>query len=295
MNTRKFKHSNIFQAVESKEFLYQLFVDSNVIEPNAEKLCGFCGVGRLVIVTWKNSNTGKIYKCTKKTCRKMESLLKETIFQNLCLKKTIIIISSWIRNKKIAHLIQDCNIEEKKIYNVYKLVRERIQNFFLQNEIRLGGRDVVLEMDETHLFTRKYHRGNVLASEQIWVFGILERFSGRCFLKVVEQRDSETLFRIVREIAHPESVIMGDQWRGYSLIQRHFTTFHVNHRLHFVDPENPEVHTNNIERLWRSVKTDIIGVCNENYTKSLNAFCFKRNLLTGNFYENLCFVLRTIK
>jgi hypothetical protein len=32
-----------------------------------------------------------------------------------------------------------------------------------------------VETDETHLFTRKYHRGNVLASESIWVFGLIER------------------------------------------------------------------------------------------------------------------------
>lgn len=295
MNTQSLKYSNIFSYVESKPFLYQLLLDSHVFDLSVEKVCSSCGVGRMVIVACKNSNIGKVYKCTKKYCRKMESMLKGTIFEKLCLKKTIITVASWIRNKKISHLIEDCCIDEKTIYKIYAMVRERVQSYFLSNEIRLGGPGVVLEMDETHLFTRKYNRGNMLASEQIWVFGIFERGTNRCFLKVVENRDSETLFSIVNQVVHPESVIMGDQWRGYSLIKREFTTLHVNHRLHFVHPTNREVHTNNIERLWRSVKVDIIGVCNENYDKALNAFCFKRNYLTGNFYENLCLVLKTIK
>jgi hypothetical protein len=40
--------------------------------------------------------------------------------------------------------------------------------------IRLGGEGRTVEIDETNLFTRKYHRGNVLASENIWVFGLIE-------------------------------------------------------------------------------------------------------------------------
>ena len=33
--------------------------------------------------------------------------------------------------------------------------------------------------------------------------------------------------------------------------------FWVNHKYHFVSPENPNVHTQNIERLWREFKRTV--------------------------------------
>jgi oligoendopeptidase F len=63
--------------------------------------------------------------------------------------------------------------------------------------------------------------------------------------------------------------------------------FSVNHKLHFVDPDNPMIHTNNIQRLWRSLKEEIGGVNFEYIDDAITIFWFRKNFFTNNFYENL--------
>ena len=67
--------------------------------------------------------------------------------------------------------------------------------------------------------------------------------------------------KLIRHKIAPGTRIITDMWRGYNAIPRilkrgqpiyrHAT---VNHSQNFVNPKDPSVHTQNIERLWRSVK-----------------------------------------
>ena len=54
---------------------------------------------------------------------------------------------------------------------------------------------------------------------------------------------------------HPKTTIISDCWRAYDCLgnegYQHLT---VNHSLNFVDPKNPQIHTNRIESTWRHVK-----------------------------------------
>jgi len=63
--------------------------------------------------------------------------------------------------------------------------RDECENWVEVNSGEIGGIDdngdaVVVEIDETKYFHRKYHRGQW--REGHWVFGGIERGSGRCFL-----------------------------------------------------------------------------------------------------------------
>ena len=51
------------------------------------------------------------------------------------------------------------------------------------------------------------------------------------------------------------SIIISDKWKAYNkLSSLGYTHKTVNHSENFVDPEDPSVHTQNIERLWRDMK-----------------------------------------
>ena len=53
----------------------------------------------------------------------------------------------------------------------------------------------------------------------------------------------------------PESIIYSDAWRAYNdLSQLGYKHYAVNHSKNFVDPSNPSIHTQNIERLWLDLK-----------------------------------------
>jgi len=55
--------------------------------------------------------------------------------------------------------------------------------------------------------------------------------------------------------------ILKDMWKGYNVIHRIlksgkpiYTHFTVNHSKNFLNPTDKKIHTQNIERLWRSTK-----------------------------------------
>ncbi|KAF0763162.1 Myb DNA-bind 2 domain-containing protein [Aphis craccivora] len=113
------------------------------------------------------------------------------------------------------------------VFNSYNILKKKRLNF-----------------DESKFGRRKYHRGHHVEGQ--WVFGGVERETGRCFLVPVEKRDKDTLLTIIKDWILPGTLIISDCWkfnvfRGYS----HLT---VNHSIEFKNPES--AHTNNIEGMW---------------------------------------------
>lgn len=292
---QQLKFFDFISKLDDKAFIFDLLIDSEILSFETIKSCSYCYTGISRIVFDKNDKIGRIFKCGSKKCRKKESLLKSTYFQNKCIRKTLTVIAGFVRGKKIQDLLRDFELDEKFVMKIYGEIRNKINDYMENYNIYLGGENVIVEIDETHLFTRKYNRGNVLASQQIWLFGVFERISKRCIIRVVERRDATTLVNIVNQLLYPGTIIMADSWRGYSKIKEIFITKQVNHKYYFVDPQNREIHTNNIERLWRSLKNDIIGVCNGNYSKAINAFCYKRNFFTDDLYSNVVKLLQLFK
>ena len=111
----------------------------------------------------------------------------------------------------------------------------------------------------------KYHKGKRV--EGVWVFGGVERDTGKCFLVKVQDRSATTLIALIKEWIKPGSIIISDCWKAYDKIEfvinffkylRLFTLLYfarehndykhltVNHSLTFKDP-NTGAHTNQIE------------------------------------------------
>uniref|UniRef100_A0A914E0W0 ISXO2-like transposase domain-containing protein n=1 Tax=Acrobeloides nanus TaxID=290746 RepID=A0A914E0W0_9BILA len=53
------------------------------------------------------------------------------------------------------------------------------------------------------------------------------------------------------------SIIFSDYWKGYrteELEEAGFEHFKVNHKYNILDPDDPNVHTQTVERMWGSTK-----------------------------------------
>jgi len=64
---------------------------------------------------------------------------------------------------------------------------------------QIGGPRDIVEVDETHLFTQKYHRGRGLR-HQVWCFGIVSRNSrnfGRVYIQEIPDKTRPTLDAIM--------------------------------------------------------------------------------------------------
>ena len=77
----------------------------------------------------------------------------------------------------------------------------------------------------------------------------------RVFAEFVEDRKSETLLEIIRRHVHPGTLVCSDQWKGYLKCARNgYFLAQVNHSENFISPQCPLVHSQTVERSWRSLK-----------------------------------------
>jgi transposase-like protein len=138
-----------------------------------------------------------------------------------------------------------------------ELFRQLAADEVEENEGRIGGENVIVEIDESKFGKRKHHRGHPV--EGAWVVGGVERAAERrVFVEVVEKRDAATLIEVVGRRVAPGSIVHSDLWRAYGAIPSaaHLEHMTVNHSRHFVDPDTG-VHTNTIEGTWHGLKVGI--------------------------------------
>ena len=174
---------------------------------------------------------------------------------------------------------KELGINKNTCVSWYLKLREWVEDSIVSEGQFLGGIDddgVVrdVEIDESLFFKRKYNRGRI--GNPLWVFGAIERNTGRCFFVPVENRSAETLLGIIYERILPGSRIISDQWSAYNSLGRSEIYDHatVNHSRNFVSPDDPQIHTQNIESLWCHVKR-----------KLRSQFGTSEDLIEGYFFE----------
>jgi transposase-like protein len=69
-----------------------------------------------------------------------------------------------------------------------------------------------------------------------WVFGGVERESGKTFLVHVPDRTADTLMAVINDWIEPGTAVVSDCWSAYRDIQTHgYIHQTVNHTIGFVD------------------------------------------------------------
>ena len=89
------------------------------------------------------------------------------------------------------------------------------------------------------------------------MFGLKERFTRKVYFEIVPRRTKLILMKIIEDRVLPESYIMSDSWRAYLDIDtsaNKYTHKMINHSVHFVDPNDRNVHTQGVESIWRAAK-----------------------------------------
>lgn len=168
---------------------------------------------------------------------------KIVLFANIFLNhswshKTVIHNLDLTRSTSIHWMLLCCGITEE----------------WLKSQTPIGGVGVEVEIDETLLVRRKYNK-RVL--KQIWLFGGIERVSKRRFIvplsEAEDRTNEETLIPLIKKYILPGSIIYSDSWKEENNIE-HYTINPSEDFESFVNPQDQEIHTENIELLWRDVK-----------------------------------------
>ena len=194
----------------------------------------------------------------RKLCGFSVSQFKGTFLSQARIKPSkLLVFICYFLSKNWNHqtLIEELEISSKTSVDWRSFCSEVCEKWFYDQK-PIGGPGKKVEIDETCIVKRKYNRGRVL--NQVWLFGGIERESKERFIIPLlgEKRDKDTLLPLIGQFILPGTVIYSDGWAAYRDIESELGFKHhvINHSENFVHKENPDIHTQNVERLWGDVK-----------------------------------------
>jgi transposase-like protein len=254
-----------------------------------------CACGRTMHIRPDASKPyGCIFECmsSRRICGKRKSALADSWFarSNLGLRHSLLAIAGYAAEldyrqmRFTCELGSDTTIADWKNYFRSACAEECL----VWNFQKIGGIGTTVEVDESLIFKRKNHVGRLLYSEieHTWVVGGICRETRECFAVRVQDRSEQTLSAVLTQHILKGTKIITDCWRGYQkLDEQGFFHSKVNHSQNFVDPSDPLIHTNTIERQWRVLKELIPNGCHgENRYDYLAEYIWKArkhwNILT---------------
>lgn len=145
-----------------------------------------------------------------KACNYSESLRKNTFFEKskLTLFTVCAFVNLWALNASLSLIVVQLGISPNTAVDWASFCRQVVEQAFVANKQKIGGPGKTVEVDESKFGRRKHHRGHRVEGQ--WVFGGLERESGRCFLVPVKRCDAETIITIIKEWILPGTTIISD-------------------------------------------------------------------------------------
>ena len=152
-------------------------------------------------------------------------------------------VGGFLERQSTVSVARSTGSREDTVSGYYRIIKNALHLEVEESlpTFALGGEGQRVQIDESHVFTRKYNVGRTLTITKYgWVFGIIEdKPNGRIYLQMVRERDSATLKRIITERVRQNTVIFSDSWPSYQGLNRlGFTHYQVNNSEHFIEVQD---------------------------------------------------------
>ena len=238
-----------------------------------------------------NSSDGYHWECPVNHCRKRRSIRASSFFEDskISLHHWLYIIFLWSieeSNKKVSLLT---GLSLRTVVTALKRLRDVCPLKIVHGNIKLGGRGKTVEIDESMFgHKRKYNRGRI--GRGTWVFGMVERGTGRVLTFRVPNRTRETLVTgLVQQFVEPGTLIISDKFSPYfNLNSIGYIHLMVNHSENFVDPLTG-AHSNTTEGVWSQIKRRLKAM-NGTHRNTLPGYLDEfnwRKCYPGDHFDNL--------
>lgn len=171
--------------------------------------CNRC-ISRCFIKKKESANDGFCFQCSNVTCKKEYNLrlLSPAYRTNYTLFQWYLVIWCFINHRSPTEASSFAKVNESRVRAWYKKFRACISEHLRRNPIIIG-RYYIVEIDESCFGSKiKHHRGRNLGREQTWVFGLIERHTGRFVLIVVPDRTANTLIAHIRQYVRVGATIL---------------------------------------------------------------------------------------
>ena len=192
---------------------------------------------------------GKLFHCCQYRCKKAVSIFHSTFFAGARIKCNSIMHLGylWLSGCNSSTILAQTGHSKKTVAAFLGHFRQLVAETLDSDDNLVGGPGIIVQVDETKMGKRKFHRGHRV--DGAWVIAGVELTSRRgVFAEVVEDRSEATIVDVLRRHIADGSVLWTDCWKSYTNISRIFGIEHktVNHSKCFRDPATG-VHTNVIE------------------------------------------------
>jgi transposase-like protein len=244
---------------------------------NNEPVCPHCGSKNENHYQLKTKGFFRgLYKC--KDCRERFTVTVGTIFEgsHIDLRKWFIAVYIFSSHKKgiSSHqLARNLGITQKSAWFMLSRIRYAFQVKSLKTM------DGVIAADETFVGGKNKNRhANKKVKEsqgrsvkdKTPILGLMKT-GGNVHLSVVPDTRATTLKPIIEKMVAEGSIMVTDEWLGYSGLSKNYAHVVINHQ------DNEYVrgafHTNNIENFWSLLKRGIYGIYHQVSPKHLHRYC----------------------
>ena len=245
------------------------------IKEQQKMVCSKCGN------TLNKSNKKRLLGiCSWKSCKFRQQHWTDTFFEGIKIKKAkcLRVLELWMEKAPIHIISFVTGVSRVTINKLLNKISEIVVAKYDEEFSKIGGKDIIVEIDESKFGKRKYNRGHHV--DGVWIFGMVERTEERrIHLLAVDDRKANTLKNVLVKHVDSESVIYSDCWKGYSnLIEQFSEHLTVNHSENYKNPITG-VHTNTIEGNWCGIKLTIPA---KNRTRSRINLYLTRFMLLRN-------------
>ncbi len=280
---------NFLELIEKFPTEKSVIVHFVSIRYNGEPCCNLCGS----LKVYQRNKNPKVFDCND--CNGSFSPFKGTIFEKSStdLRKWMYAIHLFLNGKKGISGLQlqrEIKVTYKTAWRMLKQIR-----IAMGNQENAQFTETIIEMDETYVGgkprksnnkdndkTNKRGRG----TRKTPVVGIIDRTTKKVHAKVAlpnqhgKKLTGIQLLDILDKVCKcHKSLVITDEFTGYNALKK-ANRFHltIDHTKGYVDGE---IHTNNIESFWATLKRGIYGIYHHvgvDYLQYyVNEFCFRYN------------------
>jgi len=249
-----------------------------------------------------------VYKCKDNQYRckntgKYFNVKTGTLFEGTKLGLQKCFLAIWLitcHKKGISsiQLSRDLGVTQKTAWFLAHRIRKC---FSIENEGELEG---TVSADESFVAgkSKNRHKDKKVPMSQdrsfkdkTPVLGLLQR-GGKLRAIVIGDTKAKTIQPIIKNIVKLNSTLISDEWLGYRGIGAYYKHYVVDHsKKQYVDYNNPEIHTNDIEGFWGIMKRGYNGIYNwwskKHMQKYVDEFVFRYNLRKMSSGERFNFLL----
>lgn len=202
---------------------------------------------------------GYIWYCDKmfdkKRCSTKKSIRKGSWFFNSKLKLEEIFLLTYeiVRGTKTTDIESEYHFNSHTLTLWRKFVNQKMLDFVEFSFEKVGGSGKIVEVGISNFGRNKKSDGCSMRSQ--WVFGGVERVSGKLFLVAIDNNRIETLVDLMKKSIKQGTTIYLDAGSTHiALGSEEFNDLSVNYNLTFSDANS---HTNTIRCMWRHIESSL--------------------------------------